>query len=322
MLKQKLKESKIKNMARLMSYKKRDENRYSTFADETSNNSSENLTESNRIRLLSKIKTKSRKPTNRTKHAMPDTIPTISANIELHRNKISQSRTINGVGVTQGRRRPRSVQRQSRDFASKCCAKKCGNAIGCCWWKWCCRRKCWSAICCGGIDYDDSENDDDDIDAKFEQYKYEMRLNELKRAGCDNTVCNDVQQKQHETNFQPNSYQTETVSIHASHQTGNNSMATNGNEINDGNASTRKTASKLFRYRKYWNWNTNDSLRSNSDNFLETLEYDMDGEQSLNRENNKYKPTDISARIKGYTGFALRFFSLLFAPYYVCTSSK
>lgn len=41
------------------------------------------------------------------------------------------------------------------------------------------------------------------------------------------------------------------------------------------------TKSKRFRYRKYWNWN--DSLRSNSDKFLETLEYDMDGENSLKR---------------------------------------
>lgn len=29
--------------------------------------------------------------------------------------------------------------------------------------------------------------------------------------------------------------------------------------------------------KKHWNWNWNDSLRSNSDKFLETLEHDLDG---------------------------------------------
>lgn len=29
--------------------------------------------------------------------------------------------------------------------------------------------------------------------------------------------------------------------------------------------------------KKYCNWNWNDSLRSNSDKFLETLEHDLDG---------------------------------------------
>lgn len=33
--------------------------------------------------------------------------------------------------------------------------------------------------------------------------------------------------------------------------------------------------------RRYWNWN--DSLRSNKDTFLETLEYDLEGERSLKR---------------------------------------
>lgn len=262
---------------------------------------------------------------------MPETMPTISASIEMHQNKIAQSRAINassgnsGSGsnaISRGRRRPlnRSNETHSRFnccFNSVFCTRKCNwrcnqrcctncwsTIACCCWWKWCCRRKCCARFCCGCNDNDDSENDDDDIDAKFEQYKYEMRLNELKREHCDRV------NEEQETSLQLNSYcndalpplplpttTTTTIAIH------DQKTSNDGNAINDaivGKTVPTKTTSKIFRYRKYWNWNTNDSLRSNSDKFLETLEYDMDGEQSLNRANNKYKRTDASARTKGY----------------------
>lgn len=47
---------------------------------------------------------------------------------------------------------------------------------------------------------------------------------------------------------------------------------------------------------KYWNWN--DSLRSNSDRFLETLEYDLDGDRSLK----KNKSNRTSSKIPLYSG--------------------
>lgn len=342
-------------MARLVSYRARDENRYSTFDGETSYTSSENLTESNRIRLLPKKKAKMKNKKVKNTNKMAETMPTISATIELHRNKIAQSQTIsatpngrssssissNSNAITQGRRRPlnRSHERQSRFnccFNSVFCTRKCNwrwnqgcctncwhTIACCCWWKWCCQRKCCGArICCGCNANDDSENDDDDIDAKFEQYKLEMRLNDLKRDCCD--TVNEEQ----ETSLQLNSYRSDGLpplppptmpTIH-NQKTLNNENAisdsttasTAASVANGKNASTKVT-SKIFRYRKYWNWN--DSLRSNSDKFLETLEYDMDGEQSLNRANNKHKRTDASGRTKGYIPdlhvFSLTFFCIV-----------
>lgn len=324
---------KKKKMARLVSYKTRDENRYSTFGGEASYTSSENLTESNRIRLLPKKKSKLKSKKAKTTNKMPEKMPTISASIEMHRNKIAKSRTLNVVpsgggssssssnAITRGRRRPlnRSNETQSRFnccFNSVFCTRKCNwrcnqscctncwSTIACCfWWKLCCRRKCCARICCGCIDNDDSENDDDDIDAKFEQYKCEMRLNDLKREHCDRV------NEEQETSIQLNVYQIDATALPPlpSNVTHDQKTSNDENTINDatptvttvnGKTSSTKTASKIFRYRKYWNWN--DSLRSNSDKFLETLEYDMDGEQSLNRANNKHKRTDASDRTKGY----------------------
>lgn len=300
-------------MARLVSYKSRSEDRYSTFGGEVSYNSSENLTECNRIRLLPKKKSKLKKTHDKNKLSkIPETMPTISSSIEMHRNNITQSRAINGSsdGITRARRRPlnrshRTQSRLNRNGSSRNCNWRCNqsclNWMGCCcWWKWCCRRKCCSRICCGCIDYDDSENDDDDIDAKFEQYKNEMRLSELKNqhnatgTGMGTSTGNDNDDDAQETCFQSCSYRIEASTTFNDHK---NPITSDGNAINDNsNGKTSKTTTKLFR--NIWSWN--DSLRSNSDKFLETLEYDMDNEHSLKRANNKHKRTDASARTKGY----------------------
>lgn len=310
-------------MARLVSYKSRSEDRYSTFGGEVSYTSSENLTENNRIRLLPKKKSKLKKKFEKNKMSqIPETVPTISASIEMHRNKITQSPAVNALndGITRGRRRPlkRSHGTQQSRFngcfnGGKFCTRMCNwrcnqsgclNWIGCCcccWWKWCCRQKCCARICCCGcIDYDDSDNDDDDIDAKFEQYKNEMRLNDLKRSE-QNGIANGVQ----ETSLQSCSYRIEASTTFNDHK---NPITLDGNAINDiSNGKTPKTTSKVLR--NIWSWN--DSLRSNSDKFLETLEYDMDSEQSLKRANNKHKRTDASALTKGYTGFARLLFAIV-----------
>lgn len=334
-------------MARLVNYRTRDENRYSTFDGEPSYNSRENLTDSNRIRLLSKqkkklqkIKTKMAKNGNKHSKMPAETIPTISASIEMHRNKIAQSQTVNASSgeITRGRRRPatqsrhnagsfnstfntrkynwRSNQQQQQfeedeeERASRdkyCCAS-------CCFCCWCPRwwLKCCARICCGCINYEDSENEDDDIDAKFEQYKQEIRLNELKRERKrnDGAVADDGDEMQ-ETSLQSNSYRIElspsstATNTIISYDDQQNPITNEGNVINAAEASTSspdktsKSTSIISRYRRYWSWN--DSLRSNSDKFLETLEYDMDGEQSLKRTNSKQDRTDASARTKGCT---------------------
>lgn len=288
-------------MARLVSYRSRSEDRYSTFGGEVSYNSSENLTEKKCIRLLPKQKQKLKKKYEKNKmRKIPETMPTISASIEMHRNNITQSRALNVScdGITRGRRRPMNrshgTSSQSRFnccYNSKCstsnfirrCNQSFFNWISCdCWWKWCCRRKGCGRCCCACIDYGDSENDDDDIDAKFEQYKNEMRLNELKKEhngteiGAQETSLQSCSQEIEATttfNDQTNSLAINTIS--------------NGKNLN--------TTSKLLR--NIWSWN--DSLRSNSDKFLETLEYDLDNEQSLKRANNKHKRTDASVLTKG-----------------------
>lgn len=338
-------------MARLVNYRTRDENRYSTFDGEPSYNSRENLTDSNRIRLLSKqkkklqkIKTKMAKNGNKHSKAPTETIPTISASIEMHRNKIAQSQTVNASSgeITRGRRRPATQSRHNAgSFNSKFNTQKCNwrsnqqqqqcelddeeranrdkhccaSCCFCCWLKWCCKRKCCARICCGCIDYVDSENDDDDIDAKFEQYKQEIRLNELKRerkrndggGANDDDAANEMQ----ETSLQSNSYRIElspsstATNTTISYDDQRNPITNEGNVINATEATTSspdktsKSTSIISRYRRYWSWN--DSLRSNSDKFLETLEYDMDGEESLKRTNSKQDRTDASVRTKGYT---------------------
>lgn len=297
-------------MARLVSYKVRDENRYSTFDGETSYNSSENLTESNRIKFLPRIKSKSKDKSKKDKkkklnkkqeHQLHPTVevpkPTsVSASIENHRNRITQSGTIIGSRdyITRGRRRHPAVKSKlSSCFDKKnfsCCCKCNWNWINClssqclcCWLISGCGRRC------GCIDNSDNDDDDDDIDAKFERYKYEMRLKELNQ-----------EQNAHETTTK----MTESVSgadptnltqigLSSMQRDQNNEIIVNDlNGIDEQTTSPKVTKfeSKKFRYRKYWNWN--DSLRSNSDKFLETLEYDMDGELSLKRTNAKYKRTD------------------------------
>lgn len=343
-------------MAHLVSFKTCDENHYSTFDGEPNYNSRENLTDSNRrVRLLPKKKSKLQKLKMKMAkdpnsiNQMPETIPTISASIELHRNKIAQSQAMHASSgeITRGRRRPANhyghpaatqsqhtcspngklnsrkrncpsnqQQQQSADRGKHRCKSCCCFAR---WWKWCFKRKCCARFCCGCIDYEDSENDDDDdddIDAKFEQYKHEIRLNELKRNERDSNR-NCTGDEMQETSLQSNSYRIElspssslstvttttaSVTPTVSYNHHRNSTANEGNAINIEIAALDKTSkptSIISRYRKYWNWN--DSLRSNSDKFLETLEYDMDGgEQSLKRTNNKHHRTDASARTKGY----------------------
>lgn len=279
-------------MARLVSYKVKDENRYSTFGGEISYNSSENLTERNRIKFFLKKKTKRKDKTkenqkknvtkaNEMKKNAKESIS--EQNIENYRNHLAQQceREIGSSSHIENsyRERRRHVISKSKMF---CCFNsehinkycKCNpnrlNCLSseciCCWLFLCCRRKC------GCIDNDD--DDDDDIDAKFEKYKYEMRLKELNQESNEPDISTAMQEGSVQLNFK------------------RMDMPIASNDVNS-ESSTGKTASKIFQYRKYWNWN--DSLRSNSDKFLETLEYDMDGEQSLKRTNTKCKQNYASA---------------------------
>lgn len=54
------------------------------------------------------------------------------------------------------------------------------------------------------------------------------------------------------------------------------------NASGDGHV-TAKARNSLGRGKKYWNWNWNDSMRSNSDKFLETLEHDLEVDRGCRR---------------------------------------
>lgn len=223
-------------MARLVSYKAKDENQYSTFGNENECNSNENLTESrNNIKIIlsKKGKKKNKKSTKGVPSVMPST----------HRKSpLSASRQY--VQSTRHGQKPNTENISKK--SKYCCTKfgRCFDYLCCCF---CCTTKR-----CKFSRWNVSNNDDeDDIDAYFERYKNEMKLK----------ATNQMEMKSTKENVHESSFAS----------------------INNG-----KTESQPYpnaTHHKYWNWN--DSLRSNSDKFLETLEYDMDGEQSLKR-NHRY----------------------------------
>lgn len=300
-------------MARLVNYKSKDGNRYSTFDDEKCYNSSENLTESNRIHILPKKKSKSKDKTSKInvknskkgqKQEQTSELPTpipISTTMENHRNRIIQSQnetistTLNDY-ITHGKRRHPITKSKliccfGNKYFSACCRcnwqrMNCFSAqcLCCSMVSWSgCRRKC---TCCN-----DSDNEaEDDIDATFERYKYEMRLKEL---SCE-TSENDMETFAMPIETVQLNFKRIEIPLKSNERNNPNNkkqITTEANLINEQTSpKATKNDGKKSRYRKYWNWN--DSWRSNSDKFLETLEYDMDGEQSLKRTTNKQKQTD------------------------------
>lgn len=278
-------------MARLVSYKARDENRYSTFGGEVECNSSENLTETNRIKLMFKTKSSSAstpstngsqakkkssiKSSKKCKKSMPSSQRVTISTIATPAPSLSVGHDgCRSIGpVTQKKR----WQSKSSKSKLNCCpfwSKQCTRKRNCAWRQLCCC--CSRAICCfccvrckRNADDDDGD-DDDDIDAKFEQYKREMKLNGATMATTSDAGTafghDNIAMQMPEITFSTD----QVVTFHM-----------NGGKTEAIETQPSPTKSKRFRYRKYWNWN--DSLRSNSDKFLETLEYDMDGENSLKR---------------------------------------
>lgn len=181
-------------MARLVSYKTKDENRYSTFGNDASCNSHENLTDTNRFKLIPKKKIQSPKSKIKTikmtATAKRTTAPTISASAT--RNDLILKSTGNSVrnhvtNVNINKRRINNSSSSSNAHysgsRSALCPKLCCRQrkaylnLGKCGWYLCCWGCCNLCKCTGyGCNNDNDDDDDDDIDAKFEQYKCEMRL--------------------------------------------------------------------------------------------------------------------------------------------------
>lgn len=270
-------------MARLVSYKARDENRYSTFGGEVECNSSENLTETNRIKLMFKTKSSSASTSNgisqvkkktpiksskKCRKSMPSsqrvTISTIASS--------SPSALVSNGGTSTTMQKSWQSSRVSKSKFN-CCSFwpiQCARKRNCTWRQFCCCcSRTVGCFCCSRCRDNVADDDDDDIDAKFEQYKREMNMHSAASGDGD-----DGGAMGHDNNaLQVPEIIFSTDQIVTFH--------TSGSKKEVVEPMPSPTKSKRFRYRKYWNWN--DSLRSNSDKFLETLEYDMDGENSLQR---------------------------------------
>lgn len=204
-------------MARLVSYKDKDDNRYSTFENDNRYNSNENLTTQSTFKLVEK---KAKTPSST--------------------NHIRSSRFCDWCNSFW------------QKLCPCVCCKKC-----CDWWWWCCCCFCCGKICCCAqctIDNDLTDDVTDEIDKQFTQYKCEMQLKQI-----------------NDTAFRAAS--SSTVAVVSPRIKG--SLRTNTK-------------------RPLWNWD--DSLRSNSDKFLETLEYDVDGQKSLTK---SYCANKISSYFKG-----------------------
>lgn len=115
----------------------------------------------------------------------------------------------------------------------------------------CCRENIFPIggcfICCR---QNSNNGDNDDIDAAFAKYKYEMRLKELENTQNVDSAFENMDRYRV---LGEDSY-----------------LITAGTGVSNGEPIG---ISANVQNRKYWNWDN--SLRSNCDNFLETLEYDI-----------------------------------------------
>lgn len=273
-------------MARLVSYRTKDENLYCSFGNEIDCNSSENLTERNRIRIFAKsgnkskskpkISEKSKKNVKalKSKYGKKQSTATdssVSNMVNCASSSIGSRQCAQSTAAISKKNRPTTNVSASIESKRKCCC----SSFGDCWRRLCC---CGSLRCCC-CRSNVSGYDDDDIDACFERYKIEMRLSELRQGNnddqssescaLDNAIRPEMKISSDRFDGSVRNCRAETL------------------------PSTAPTQSKQMH--KKWNWN--DSLRSNSDRFLETLEYEIDGDQSLKRNQQRHT---IDARIKGY----------------------
>lgn len=198
-------------MARLVSYKVKDDNRYSTFHNDVRYSSNENLTIHHQFKRMES--------------------GTIKKSISSVTTKSKWSCLVY------------CLQRM-------CCLTVWQRLCGCCCCCTCCITGSQRKRCCGCCGSRTSVGPDKTI-KDFTQYKCELQLNEV--------------------NATSSRYRPDTVAAPDQRNITQAEVTTSRNTVNY----SKKPKRKL------WNWN--DSLRSNSDKFLETLEYDIEGEKSLKR---------------------------------------
>lgn len=239
------------NMARLVSYKVQDDNRYVTFQTELPN-SSENLTMTDRFRLMEVSKKKpssSARKRNRWQRMVQCLCcvklwQNLCPSCFCRRGRPRHTNTI--VSHTPHSSMAKIIPAKSQRTFANVCFGICG--------------------CCCSV-HDNELNGR----SKYSEYKCEMQLNEVNTAASARYRARDppVSVNSGGINDRINNVRitcNETPAIHSLY--------------NSSPHSTKRNETKKPK-RRYWNWN--DSLRSNKDTFLETLEYDLEGERSLKR---------------------------------------
>lgn len=133
------------------------------------------------------------------------------------------------------------------------------SKLGCCWWRSWCRRGQHSSY-----PYDSEEEEDDDIDAKVAAYVLEMKQREAESSSKQS------EQSVAETALiDPNQEPDQQQQVVA--QAAGVQRSSSGGNI-------RQQPQPQLQQQRAWTWD--DSLRSNSDRFLETLEQDLPGAAS------------------------------------------
>lgn len=232
-------------MARLVSYTVQDDNRYTTFQSELPN-SSESLTMTDRFRLMevSKKKTSS---SARKRNRWQRFVQCLCC-IKLWQSLCPS------CFCRRGRSRHARTTVSQTSHSSN--AHKSQRTLS---------NVCYGICCCSA--------QDDELKGRssYSEYKCEMQLNEVNTAAS-------ARYRSRESPVTVNSDKINTrknnVGMTCNDPPEIHSICTNSPH------SIKRNDSKKPK-RKYWNWN--DSLRSNKDTFLETLEYDLEGERSLKR---------------------------------------
>lgn len=256
-------------MARLVSYTVQDDNRYTTFQSELPN-SSENLTMTDRFRLMevSKKKPSSTRKRNRWQRLCC---------IKLWQNLCPSCYCRRGCP----RHTNTTVSHTAHSSNAHIIPVKSQRTLA---------NVCFGICCC-------SAQDDVLNGSSYSEYKCELQLNEVNTAASARyrarespvmvTRINNVRMTCNEP-----------PEIHALY--------------NNSPHSIKRNDSKKPK-RRYWNWN--DSLRSNKDTFLETLEYDLEGERSLKR-SYRNRSIKLSSYFRGTK------FAVIVRPHYSTAKSN
>lgn len=234
-------------MARLVSYTVKDDNRYVTFQSELPN-SSENLTMTDRFRLMEVNKKKPLSASAGKRNRWQRMVQCLCC-FKLWKNLCPSCFCRRG----RTRHTNRVISQTPHNSIANIIPVK--------------RQRTFMSNVCGGIWCCSTQDDAMKGRSSYSEYKCEIQLNEVNTAAS-------ARYRPHESPVSITSSRTNNV-----RRPCNDPPEIHLRCTSSPNSKNRIDSKKPKR--RYWNWN--DSLRSNKDTFLETLEYDLEGERSLKR---------------------------------------